>query len=160
MSELAEALRDSDDVKKQGNEWAKENKDLRERLEALEKEIRIKSLQPRSPGTPPALIDLHSVHYFLIENVCHVSYFFTGGGAGSHSHSRDSAIDSDMTEWDTEHLDIDMTEFRAGGGVVGVGNLGIDLSGGRDDVNVGDILIRPVYISSIAKGSILDGKLK
>ena len=65
-----------------------------------------------------------------------------------------------MTEWDTEHLDIDMTEFRAGGGVVGVGNLGIDLSGGRDDVNVGDILIRPVYISSIAKGSILDGKLK
>ena len=50
VSELAEALRDSDDVKKQGNEWAKENKDLRERLEALEKEIRIKSLQPRSPG--------------------------------------------------------------------------------------------------------------
>ena len=47
---MAEALRDSDDVKKQGNEWAKENKDLRERLEALEKEIRIKSLQPRSPG--------------------------------------------------------------------------------------------------------------
>ena len=50
VSELAEALRDSDDVKKQGNEWAKENKDLRERLESLEKEIRIKSLQPRSPG--------------------------------------------------------------------------------------------------------------
>ena len=37
-------------MKKQGNEWAKENKDLRERLESLEKEIRIKSLQPRSPG--------------------------------------------------------------------------------------------------------------
>ena len=29
VSELAEALRDSDDVKKQGNECAKENKDLR-----------------------------------------------------------------------------------------------------------------------------------
>ena len=102
------------------------------------------------------------MYIFFIENVCQVSNFFTGGGAGSHSHSRDSAINSDMTEWDTEHLDIDMTEFRAGGGgvVVGVGNLGIDLSGGRDDVNVGDILIRPVYISSIAKGSILDGKLK
>ena len=29
VSELAEALRDSDDVKKQGSECAKENKDLR-----------------------------------------------------------------------------------------------------------------------------------
>ena len=81
MSELAEALRDSDDVKKQGNEWAKENKDLRERLEALEKEIRIKSLQPRSPGTP-TLIDVHSVH-FLVENVYHVSYFLQVGVLGA-----------------------------------------------------------------------------
>ena len=29
VSELAEALRDSDDVKKQGNECAKDNKELR-----------------------------------------------------------------------------------------------------------------------------------
>ena len=72
VSELAEALRDSDDAKKQRNEVVKENKEMRERLETLEKEIRIKSLQ-RSPG-----------------------------------HSHDSAIDSDLQEWETENIDIDM----------------------------------------------------
>ena len=48
---------------------------FRERLESLEKEIRIKSLQ-RSPG--------------------------------GHSHSHDSAIDSDLYEWETDHVDLDM----------------------------------------------------
>ena len=48
---------------------------FRERLDALEKEIRIRSLQ-RSPG--------------------------------GHSHSHDSAIDSDMYEWETDHVDLDM----------------------------------------------------
>jgi len=50
----------------------------RERLETLEKEARLKSLQ-RSPG--------------------------------GHSHSHDSAIDSDLQEWETEHVDIDMVSF-------------------------------------------------
>ena len=48
---------------------------FRERLDALEKEIRIRSLQ-RSPG--------------------------------GHSHSHDSAIDSDLYEWETDHVDLDM----------------------------------------------------
>ena len=48
---------------------------FRERLDGLEKEIRIRSLQ-RSPG--------------------------------GHSHSHDSAIDSDMYEWETDHVDLDM----------------------------------------------------
>ena len=69
VSDLAEALRDCDDAKKQMNGTLKENKEFRERLETLEKEIRIKSLQ-RSPN--------------------------------SHSHSQDSAIDSDLHEWETE----------------------------------------------------------
>ena len=47
----------------------------RERLDTLEKEVRLKSLQ-RSPG--------------------------------GHSHSHDSAIDSDLQEWETENIDIDM----------------------------------------------------
>ena len=51
---------------------------FRERLDALEKEIRIRSLQ-RSPG--------------------------------GHSHSHDSAIDSDMYEWETDHVDLDMVIF-------------------------------------------------
>ena len=74
VSELAEALRDSDDIKKDRNETQKENKDLRERLEIVEKSLRMKSLQ-RSTG---------------------------------HSHSHDSAIDSDLQEWETEAVDIDM----------------------------------------------------
>ena len=69
VSELAEALRDSDDVKKQGNEWAKENKDLRERLESLEKEIRIKSLQPRSPGN-------YNISSFFKMNRSRRSFYF------------------------------------------------------------------------------------
>ena len=52
---------------------------FRERLDALEKEIRIKSLQ-RSPG--------------------------------GHSHSHDSAIDSDMYEWETDHVDLDMVTIN------------------------------------------------
>ena len=42
VSELAEALRDSDDIKKERNETQKENKDLRERLEIVEKSLRMK----------------------------------------------------------------------------------------------------------------------
>eukprot|EP00094_Tigriopus_californicus_P004988 TCALIF_04803-PB protein Name:"Similar to DLG5 Disks large homolog 5 (Homo sapiens)" AED:0.05 eAED:0.05 QI:159/0.84/0.87/0.96/0.93/0.93/33/0/2582 len=119
VSELAEALRDSDDVKKQQNEAIKENKELRERLESLEKEVRLKSLHC-SPG---------------------------------HSHSHDSAIDSDLQEWETENIDIDMN------GLGSTEDLGLDLAGGRDDLHCpsGD---KPIYISSIGKGSFLDGKLK
>ena len=40
VSELAEALRDSDDIKKEKNEIQKECKELRERLEAVEKTLR------------------------------------------------------------------------------------------------------------------------
>ncbi len=71
----------------------------------------------------------------------------------AHSHSHDSAIDSDLQEWETENIDIDMNGFGA------AEELGLDLSGGRDDVHCpnGD---RPIYISSIGKGTFLDGKLK
>lgn len=64
MSELAESLRDLDEVKKNRNELNKENKDLREKIENAEKEreSRMRMLQ-RSVG---------------------------------HSHSRDSAIDTDL----------------------------------------------------------------
>ena len=76
MSELAEALRDSDDIKKERNETQKENKDLRERLENVEKTLRMKS-------------QLHL-------------------SANGHSHSHDSTIDSDLQEWETEAIDLDM----------------------------------------------------
>ena len=64
MSELAEALRDLDEVKKNRNELNKENKDLREKIENVEKERenRMRMLQR----------------------------------AAGHSHSRDSAIDTDL----------------------------------------------------------------
>ena len=74
VSELAEALRDLDEAKKNRNELSKENKDLRDRLESVEKENRMRMLQ-RSIG---------------------------------HSHSRDSAIDTDLQDWETETVDVDM----------------------------------------------------
>ena len=124
VSELAEALRDSDDVKKQRNGAVKENKELKERLETLEKENRLKSTSSsrNSPG-----------HHH----------------GGHHSHSHDSAIDSDLQEWETEAIelrDLGSTE-----------DLGLGLAGGRDDVHSPD---KPIYIAAIDKGSLLTGKLK
>ena len=119
VSELAEALRDSDDIKKDRNETQKENKDLRERLEIVEKSLRMKSLQ-RSTG---------------------------------HSHSHDSAIDSDLQEWETETLDLDMAALGS------QEDLLLDLAGGRDDLHC-PVADKPIYVSSIAKGSFLEGKLK
>jgi hypothetical protein len=114
---LAEALHESDDVKKDSNVTHKENKELRERLEAVEKSLRMKSLQ-RSTG---------------------------------HSHSHDSAIDSDLQEWETEALSIDMN------GLGSMEDLMLDLAGGRDDIH--NPTDKPIYVSSIGKGSFLDGKL-
>ena len=118
VSELAEALRDLDEVKKNRNETNKENKDLREKIENVEKDNRMRMLQ-RSVG---------------------------------HSHSRDSAIDTDLQDWETETIDVDM------GGISNDEDLGLDLAGGRDDpVCPGE---SPVYIASINKGSVIEGKLK
>ena len=62
MTQLAEALNDLDAVKKTRIEVVKENRELRERIESVEKDARIRMLQ-RSVGQ---------------------------------SHSRDSAIDTDL----------------------------------------------------------------
>ena len=118
VSELAEALRDLDEVKKNRNETNKENKELRERIESAEKENRMRMLQ-RSIGQ---------------------------------SHSRDSAIDTDLQDWETETIDVDM------GRISNDEDLGLDLAGGRDDqVCLGE---NPVYIASINKGSVVEGRLK
>ena len=118
VSDLAEALRDLDEIKKNRVELNKENKELRDKIENSEKENRMRLLQ-RSVG---------------------------------HSHSRDSAIDTDLQDWETETIDMDM------GGLSNDEDLGLDLAGGRDDpVCPGEC---PVYISSISKGSVAEGKLK
>ena len=69
MSELAEALRDSDDIKKERNETQKENKDLRERLENVEKTLRMKSQLHRSAnGHSHRLVCLHFTIKFFFTN--------------------------------------------------------------------------------------------
>lgn len=70
----------------------------------------------------------------------------------SHNYSHDSAIDTDMQEWDTEMLSIDLN------GISTTDDLGIELVGGRDDPNYPND--SGIYVSSIAKGSVADGKLK
>ena len=120
VSDLAEALRDCDDAKKQMSAAAKENKEFRERLETLEKEIRISALQRASD---------------------------------SHSHSHDSAIDSDLHEWETEDVDIDLGDLGP------AEELGLDLGGGRDDAGALGLAAgfeRPVYVAALTKGGFME----
>lgn len=72
--------------------------------------------------------------------------------AVGHNHSHDSAIDTDLQEWETEILDIDLT------GLASDGDLGFDLVGGRDDPQYPND--SGIYVSSVTKGSVIDGKLK
>lgn len=118
MSDLAEALRDSDDLKKQRNEAFKELKVLKETLEAhLEKEATFNQF--------------HNL---------------------GHNHSHDSAIDSDMQEWETEILEMDLS------GLSSDGDLGFELVGGRDDPHYPND--SGIYVASVTKGSIAEGKLR
>ncbi|GAB6028550.1 hypothetical protein CHUAL_002693 [Chamberlinius hualienensis] len=66
-----------------------------------------------------------------------------------HNHSRDSAIDSDMQEWEIEILEIEISSANA--------DFGFELSGGRDDPHCPESAI---VVSSILKGGAADGKLK
>lgn len=70
-----------------------------------------------------------------------------------HNQSLDSAIDSiDMQEWETEILEMDLS------GLAGDGDLGFELVGGRDDPHYSND--HGIYVASVAKGSIADGKLR
>ncbi|XP_063844799.1 disks large homolog 5-like isoform X5 [Scylla paramamosain] len=114
VSELAEALRDSDDMKKQRNETSKELKELKERLEAeQEKVVR---------QQPP------------------------------HNHSRDSAIDTDLQEWEIETLHIPVS-------AVSENDVGFVIAGGRDDPHCGGG-DGAVYVTSITKDGPFERKLR
>ncbi|XP_060859281.1 disks large homolog 5-like [Metopolophium dirhodum] len=67
-------------------------------------------------------------------------------------YSQDSAIDTDLQDWDTEILNIDL-------GVLGTNeDLGIDLLGGRDDPLYPND--NAIYITSVNKGSVAARKLR
>ncbi|XP_063244378.1 disks large homolog 5 isoform X2 [Bacillus rossius redtenbacheri] len=72
--------------------------------------------------------------------------------ADGHNHSHDSAIDADLQEWETEILDIDLS------GLASDDDLGFSLVGGRDDPQCPND--SAIYVSSVSKGSVADGKLK
>ncbi|WAQ95505.1 DLG5-like protein, partial [Mya arenaria] len=92
VSDLAQALRDYDDMKKQKSDAVRELKDYKDKFDMVsEKECR-KS-------------QLNSV---------------------GHNNSRDSAIDADLQEFETETLDIELTGLNKD-------DLGFELVGGKDD---------------------------
>ncbi|GIY48544.1 disks large homolog 5 [Caerostris darwini] len=66
------------------------------------------------------------------------------------NHSRDSAIDADMQEWDTENVEVSL-KFSS------EDDLGLEFGSGKGDNQPG---CGNVYIRSIAKGSRAEGKLK
>ncbi|XP_014776830.2 disks large homolog 5 [Octopus bimaculoides] len=117
VSDLAQALRDSDELKKQKNDAHRQLKELKEKHVAfLEKETR--KYQLNSIG---------------------------------HNHSRDSAIDADMLEWETETHEIDINGQDTS-------NLGFELVGGIDDPQFPHDT--SIFIGHVNKGSPADGKLK
>ncbi|XP_076459748.1 disks large homolog 5-like [Babylonia areolata] len=68
-----------------------------------------------------------------------------------HNHSRDSAIDADLQEWETETLEIELDGGEDH-------DLGFDLVGGKDSPQFpGDTAL---YISHVAKGGAAEGKLR
>lgn len=69
-----------------------------------------------------------------------------------HNHSHDSAIDTDMQEWETAVLDMDLS------GLTSSSDLGFELVGGRDDPHYPND--SSIYVASVTKGSIADGKLR
>lgn len=73
------------------------------------------------------------------------------GLASSPSHSRDSAIDTDLAEWELDNLELSINGSQKE-------DLGIELRGGRDDPVLGTTV--PIYIKSVTKGSKLDGQLR
>ncbi|GLG94078.1 Disks large 1 tumor suppressor protein, partial [Gryllus bimaculatus] len=82
------------------------------------------------------------------EKEARVQHFHSLG----HNHSHDSAIDADLHEWETEILDMDLS------GLASDDDLGFDLVGGRDDPQYPND--SGIYVSSVTKGSVADGKLK
>uniref|UniRef100_A0A0A9XJ47 PDZ domain-containing protein n=1 Tax=Lygus hesperus TaxID=30085 RepID=A0A0A9XJ47_LYGHE len=69
-----------------------------------------------------------------------------------HNYSHDSAIDTDMQEYDSEILSIDIN------GLSSTEDLGVELAGGRDDPHYPNDT--GIYVTSIMKGSVADGKLR
>ncbi|CAH1793992.1 unnamed protein product [Owenia fusiformis] len=67
------------------------------------------------------------------------------------NHSRDSAIDTDMQEWETETL-----EFNIGS--KNQDDIGFNLIGGTDSPQFPND--NSIFVSSVMKGSVADGKLK
>nr|KAG5709483.1 hypothetical protein BaRGS_023165 [Batillaria attramentaria] len=116
VSELAKALRNSDECEKQKNDAVKELKELRDKYEVLvERDARRQQLN--SVG---------------------------------HNHSRDSAIDADLQEWETETLEIELD------GVDGH-DLGFELVGGKEDPQFPSDT--SLFISHVNKGGAAEGKL-
>lgn len=65
------------------------------------------------------------------------------------NHSRDSAIDTDLQEWETEVKEIHLRYE---------GDFGFDISGGKEDMQA-EPSVAYFYVSSILKGGTADGKL-
>lgn len=68
-----------------------------------------------------------------------------------HNHSRDSAIDADLQEWETESQEIEI-------GGLNPENLGFDLSGGKDDPQCPSD--NSIYVGYVKPSSPADGKLR
>lgn len=131
ISDLLAAIRDSESIKKQKDEACQEIEQLKEHLES-----HLSTSTKQLAGNGPATV---------------------GNGAVSNGRSMRWSCALDMDSWtrktDTEVVDIDIS------GLPTDGELGLVLDGGRDENSMpGDET--GVYVVSIAKDSVCDGKLR
>ncbi|XP_071107685.1 LOW QUALITY PROTEIN: disks large homolog 5-like [Haliotis cracherodii] len=68
-----------------------------------------------------------------------------------HNHSRDSAIDADLQEWECEMIDVELEMMNGD-------NLGFDLIGGKDDPQFQND--PSLFVYNVMKGGVADGKLR
>ncbi|KAF9804574.1 hypothetical protein SFRURICE_014482 [Spodoptera frugiperda] len=69
-----------------------------------------------------------------------------------HTHSRDSAVDADIQDFEWEIIDVELS------GLGKDGELGFELAGGREEPYYPNDC--SIYVTAVKKGSIADGKIK
>ncbi len=92
-----------------------------------------------------------------------------GGGAAAaaaNSHSHDSAIDSDMHEWETENLEVDLVINRinktlfSGNKFILINIIRLQTALDVNQEDLGVELRGDACVTSVASGSVFDGKLR
>ncbi|XP_052266355.1 disks large homolog 5-like isoform X3 [Dreissena polymorpha] len=140
VSDLAQSIRDFDEMKKQKHEAVRELKEYRDKYELVnEKESRKSQLN--------SVVFCRDKYELVNEKESRKSQL----NSVAHNHSRDSAIDADMQEFETETLEIELSGLNKE-------DVGFELVGGKDDPQYPND--NSLFVSHVVKGSPAENKLR